>query len=298
MQRIALDTLVFDVALWPRVIRDDDRIAHLADVLRAGKTLPPIKVEKSTKLVLGGWHTAAACRLVGEPTYFVEFVEVPESLRLIYAYNEDIAAALPYRDADVRSVARRLYDQRCTNGNAPNVVELARDLGRSRQTVDRWVEDKVAARERSIEVHRTARQIAVQAFRAIEISFQRIATLVGISKAQAVSDAHVSIADRLQDSEIVTEAYNVIHLAIGQGASVAEADAARDWLLEKTNPDELKQRERRRAWTAVSTELQTWAERTSALSLPTIVDPTFSDAIRHSVESIETFLQQVKGRIA
>ena len=137
-----LDELTFDPVCWPRLIRDDVHVcSKLADVLRAGQSLPPIKVQRGSNLVLGGWHTVAACRIVGETTYFVELVDLPTEDRLLFAYREDVAAALPYSDADVKSVARRLYEQRsCVNGELPNVTTLADDLGRTQQTVARWVD--------------------------------------------------------------------------------------------------------------------------------------------------------------
>ena len=43
-RRLPLDLLVFDAEQWPRVMRDDARVEQLADAMRAGQELPPIKV--------------------------------------------------------------------------------------------------------------------------------------------------------------------------------------------------------------------------------------------------------------
>src|SRR5688572_12379092 len=142
MREMPIDRLQFDEHLWPRVRRDDDRVAHLADVLTAGGRLPAVKVQRGSGLVLGGWHTVAAYERLQRSAVPVELVDVPASEQLLYAYREDVASALPYSDSDVRSVARRLYAQRsAVIGDLPNVTDLARDLGRSMRTVAHWVED-------------------------------------------------------------------------------------------------------------------------------------------------------------
>jgi hypothetical protein len=301
-RRIEIDSLTFDPALWPRVTRDEARIEQLADVLRAGVELPPIKVQKGTTTVLGGWHTAAACRLVGEPSYFVEVVDVPPDERLLYAYREDVTAALPYSDKDTASVAQRLFRQRCTNGDMPNVVQLARDLGRARQTVDRWVADLVEQREKAIALKRAARVVAVQAFQASGLSTRRIEKLIGLSHGQVVSDAQVSIADHLKNSEVVAEAQSVIQLAISGGATVDEVEAARDWIIAQTDPGHLERRERRRVWMSAASEIRDVSSRLQAMTVPgrpedwTECESARAD-IRNAIQPIEIRIAELKARV-
>jgi hypothetical protein len=263
-----LDGLVFDDAIWPRVSLDQVRVDHLADLLRANQQLPPIKIQKGTSVVLGGRHTAAACRLVGETSYLVEFVDVAPEERLLYAYREDVAAALPYSDADVQSVARRLYEQRCTNGDSPNVAALATDLGRSQRTVAHWVDDLVKARSADVELKRAARVVAVQAFRHTGLSTRRVAALVGVDQKQVRTDSNVAIGPHLADSRVVSEAHSLIQLAIGSGATVAETEAARDWLIGQTDPGYLEQREQRRLIRQALSDLQDFSERLDRWTLP------------------------------
>lgn len=298
--RLALDTLTFDPQCWPRLMRDDARVQQLADILRAGQQLPPIKVQKGTTLVLGGWHTAAACRLVGEANYFVEFVDVPADERLLFAYREDVAAALSYSDADVKSVARRLYEQRsCVNGELPNVAELARDLGRLQQTVARWVDDLVVKKQAAIELKRNARIVAVQALSSTGLSRRRIASLLGISHTQVATDTQMSIALHLTDSRIVTEAHSLIHMSLGQGATQTEMEAARDWLFAQTDPDYLQQRERQERLTRLRAELQDVNERWQSFAMPDSwrgCDATRRDLLQE-ITSLEGHLEQLKARL-
>lgn len=229
MPDMPIDRLQFDEQLWPRVQRDAARVAHLADVLISGGRLPAVKVQRGSGLVLGGWHTVAAYQCLERSVVPVELVDIPASEQLLYAYREDVTSALPYSDADVRSVARRLYGQRsASNGELPNVTTLARDLGRSQRTVARWVDDLVAKKQAAVDLKRQARELAVQAFRATGLATRRIAALLGVSQAQVNSDSQVANAVHLSDSAIVAEAQSAIHLALGQGATVAEMEAARD----------------------------------------------------------------------
>ncbi len=301
-RRIEIDSLTFDPALWPRVSRDEARVEHLADVLRAGQELPPIKVQKGTTTVLGGWHTAAACRLVGEPSYFVEVVDVAPDDRLLFAYREDVAAALPYSDKDTASVAGRLFDQRCTNGDMPNVAQLARDLGRAQQTVDRWLADRIEKREKAVALKRAARVLAVHAFQATGLSIRQIGTLIGVEKSQVSRDTQLSIAGHLKDSEIVAEAQSVIQLAISGGATVADVEAARDWIIAQTDPGHLERRERRRAWSNAASEIGDVRERLQALVIPTRpTDWTDCEQARadilESITPIERYLAELKVRV-
>jgi len=255
-RRQPLDGLIFEDALWPRLAVNAGRVEYLADVLRAGQELPPIKVQKGTGLVLGGRHTVLACRLVGEPTYYVEIVDVPEPERLLYAYREDLAAALPYSDADVQSVAERLYRQRMNgNGHAPNVAQLARDLGRSQQTVDDWLRDLIEHERQRADRERHARALVVaMLINGSQISQRRIADLLGVGEATVRRDTESgNAAHSIADDRIVSLARSILAETAGRGSTDAERQAAADWLLLQINPDALATARRLRALTHVLT---------------------------------------------
>jgi len=235
MEDCEIARLIFDDAIYPRVRRDPERVDQLADLLRAQRPLPPVVVERETSLVLGGWHTVGAYEAIGATRVPVQFVDVSPSLRLIYAYNQDVTAAMPYRDVDVRKVARLEYERR--RGNGDSIERLARDLGRPRSTVQRWLSDLVERDEQTQAQERAARIVAVHAFRAADLSLRQIAGFVGVDKKQVGTDAQVSITPHLQDSRIVSAAHSLIHLSLGLGASREQMEAARDWLLAQTQPE-------------------------------------------------------------
>src|SRR4029453_15789101 len=97
---IAIDALVCDPAIWPRLARSPERIAQLANLLEEGIQLPPVKVERQSRRVLGGWHTLAAYESRHETVVPIEWIDFPEDspsgTALLFAYHVDVDAALPY----------------------------------------------------------------------------------------------------------------------------------------------------------------------------------------------------------
>lgn len=308
MGSVKLSTLVFDSTIWPRLQRDPERVAQFVDVLRsdAGKALPDIKVDRNTRRVLGGWHTVAAYQTLKIEDIPVEWVTLKDDSELgalLYSYREDAESALPYRDADVRSVARRIYElKRGANGDLPNVTDIARQLGRRQQTVAGWLTDLVEKDKATLELKRAGRVLAIHAFRAAGLSLRRIGILVGVTQTQVSSDTEVSIALHLADSRIVSEAQSLIHLAIGKGADLREAEAARDWIIEKTDPAYLRDREQHRAWTAVASEVRDWTERVTAFQIPPPPAAwsgceSVRAEIREAINLIETSIIELKARV-
>ena len=234
--------------------------------------------------------------------YFVELVDLPTEDRLLFAYREDVAAALPYSDADVKSVARRLYEQRsCVNGELPNVTTFGLgDYGRTQQTVARWVDDLVAKKQAAIELKRNARIVAIQALHATGCSVRRIVELIGsIDKSQVSRDTQVSIVGQLTDSAIVTEAHSLIHMTLGHGATQDEMEAARDWLFGQTDPDSFQQRERQDRLARLRSELQDVNERWQSFKMPDSwkgCEAARAEVLQE-IKSLEANLGQLEGGI-
>jgi len=304
---VKISTLVFDPTIWPRLERDTGRVHYFVDVIYAegDEPLPKVKVDRKTRRVLGGWHTVAALQTLKVDEVDVEWVDLKDNTQLgalLYAYREDSETALPYRDADVKSVAQRVYDLlRGTNGDLPNVAEIARKLGRTQQTVSGWLKDRVEKDKADLELKRAARAVAVHAFRAIGLSHARIASLIGISKTETVRNTELSITDHLTDSRIVSAAQSLIDLALGNGAETQHVEAARDWLISQTDPDFLERRQRQRVWTEIATAVKDW--RDEAQRLPQAPEEwleceTARIEILEALEPIETLLAGLRERLA
>jgi hypothetical protein len=230
--------LIEDERFWPRVQRSEDRVTYLADVLSAGGILPAVKIQRGTAVVLGGWHTIAAYRRLHRDTVPVETVDIPPADQLLFAYHEDAAAALPYSAADVKSVARRLYRQR-SNGQGANVVDIARDLGRARQTVEEWLADLVAADNERERLHRFGRAVAAHALSAARISQRRVGKLLGVSQKTVSNDAGLGITTHFADQSVVDMARGFIAETATRGSTPEERRRASDWLLEQVDPSAL-----------------------------------------------------------
>jgi len=251
---VAIDALVFDATLWPRVERNAARVAHFVELLKSGVELPAIKVQQGTTIVLGGWHTAQACRVVGQREVIVEVVDVPEADRLLFAYREDMAAALPYSPADAKSVAERLYRQR-SNGTQASVAQIARDLGRAQQTVQKWLDPLIEKDRQRQDRERQARALVVVMLTdGAQVSQRRVAGLLGVDEKTVRSDTRSGIAPHaIIDDQIVSLARSILAETAGRGSTDAERQAAADWLLERLNPDALATVRRLRALEQVLT---------------------------------------------
>ena len=225
-----LDTLVLDEKLWPRLWLDEDRVEHFVHLLAQGVELPPIKAAKNSLVVLGGWHTLHACQRAGRGEYPVEIVDVPEEDHLLFAYRDDMEAALSYSDTDVASVACRLYEQRdaAANGDGVNVAEIARDLQRSPRSVARWVHDLVEKSAERKARTRAARELAAQALLGIGVSKRKAARLLGVSEGQVRSDCQVAVTTHLGDEATVAAACALVEGAPGLRAH--EAGQALAWI--------------------------------------------------------------------
>jgi len=274
MTTLRINELVFDDTCYPRVRRDDARVKQLADLLEAGAELPPILVDKDTLVVLGGWHTVGAYEARDAATVPVKYVTIRDDDRLLFAYQQDVSAALPYQDVDVRKVARLEYDRRCRNGGA-TVDQIATALGRPLSTVHRWIADLVERKEQEREQQRNVRVVVVQAFLAVGVRPQQIAGFVGVTERQVRSDSQVGITSHLNDSRIVSAAQSQIHLALGQGATRDEVDRATEWLLAQTQPELLAQARATRAANTIESDLVRTLEflrHAAAVDLPPMVD--------------------------
>jgi hypothetical protein len=60
MKTVPISELVEDFSIYPRFSVDQQHVTHLADVLLAGKKLPPILVDKKSKRIVDGIHRKRA----------------------------------------------------------------------------------------------------------------------------------------------------------------------------------------------------------------------------------------------
>jgi hypothetical protein len=234
--RRPLKSLVLDKTLWPRIDLDEDRVNHFVHLLEAGVALPPIKAQRNSLVVLGGWHTYHACLRAGRDEYLVDLVDVSDEERLLFAYNDDVAAAMAYCDADVESVACRLYAQRAANlanGELVNVAALARDLQRPQRTVARWVEDLVDEAEAARDRARVARELAVHALLATGRSKRKVATLFEISEMEVRRISQVAILSHLNSDPTIQEARQILRALSRDGIAEPDVEQALDWITEQ-----------------------------------------------------------------
>jgi hypothetical protein len=301
-------TLQFDERVWPRLARNTDRVVQLADRLEAGEKLPALKVDRKTRCVLSGWHTAAAYERRGQNEVPVEWVKLDDdpAAALRFAYHVDDKAALPPTDADVRSVAKRLYEL-AINGNEetePNVSAIAKELGRPRRTVDGWLEDLVRQRQEQIRLFKSARVVAVHAYLKTGLSQRNVAESFGISKTEVVRIGDLAITDHFEQPQVIDRALTLI--AVASGRTPEEAKAARDWVTEQTDPEQLRAQKASRVLAHIDGTLSTERaalQRIDLASIPSLEGLRYGliesrqRQILESVDQIVTICHDIRRRV-
>lgn len=303
MTEFPIAKLVFDAQLWPRVERDEARVAHLADVLTAGGRLPAVKIQRKTAVVLGGWHTVAAYQRLRRETVPVETVDVDDADRLLYAYREDAEAALPYTNADAKSVAQRLYQCR-SNGHGANVAEIARDLGRAQKTVEDWVCDLVAADNARERLHRLGRAVAIHALLGAKCQVRRIGELLSVGKSTVSRDSETAIAGLITDPAVVAMARGFIAETATRGSTAEERQRASDWLLEQVDPSALHYARQLRALNSALDWVRPMREQLARIATTDLAGVSNSDhedvrarrgELVTELESIRRITQTIEG---
>ncbi len=75
MKKHPLSALVFDFTLFPRGSIDSHHVGEIESAIRAGSSMPPLVIDKSSKRVADGFHRSKALiRIYGED-YEVECIE-------------------------------------------------------------------------------------------------------------------------------------------------------------------------------------------------------------------------------
>lgn len=73
LEKVKLSELVFDYDLYPRVAVDSSNVRYMRQALAAGHVLPPVVVDKKTKVLVDGVHRVRLYRSIHEdPNHKIE----------------------------------------------------------------------------------------------------------------------------------------------------------------------------------------------------------------------------------
>lgn len=198
MSAVAIDLIALDASINPRSGLDQPTVDRYVDAIATGETLPPVKVERGTMRLLGGWHRHAAHLVLGLAEIEAVEVDVPAGMTpKLYAAADNAEHGLPLVDHDARALAREMYDQ------APDVTiaAVAKALHRPRKTVEGWVTDLAEDRRRADEHAREVRRCLALMLKQLGWTQQQVAEVLGVTR-QAVGQATADspLLDSLDES--------------------------------------------------------------------------------------------------
>lgn len=203
----AVADIVLDEATYPRAGRDPALIARYAGAMAEGAEFPPVVVESGTGRLLDGWHRREAAVSLGRTEIAADFHTVPAGVSAKrYAATLSAKHGVPIADVDLRALSRELFeaDERLS------VADLARDLGRPRQTVQGWVQDLADSREQTKVRQREVRRLAVLLLTALDWPQQQIGEALGVSQRTVSNDADIGGAASDLDESLLRAALDLI----------------------------------------------------------------------------------------
>lgn len=203
MSAVAIDAVVLDPSINPRSGLDQPTVDRYVDAIAAGETLPPVKVERGSMRLLGGWHRHAAHLALGLAEIEAVEVDVPAGMTpKLYAAADNAEHGLPLVDGDARALAREMYDQ------APDVTiaAVAKALHRPRKTVEGWVTDLAEDRRRQEEHSREVRRCLALMLKQLGWTQQRVAEVLGIDKGTMSRLVAGDVATNQLDESVLRDA--------------------------------------------------------------------------------------------
>ncbi|WP_114679319.1 helix-turn-helix domain-containing protein, partial [Desulfotruncus alcoholivorax] len=163
-----ISDVVIDETIYPRADFDPDTVERYREAMTAGAIFPPIAITQDNRL-LDGRHRLEAYKLVGTAEIEVKIEEPADPAARAVELN--LRHGKPLTRGEMKELARRWY------GTKP-VIEIAKTLGITRQTVQNWVSDLAAERE---EAREEIREKAMK-MRAEGFTQEKIAERLGIDR--------------------------------------------------------------------------------------------------------------------
>jgi predicted transcriptional regulator len=248
--RLDVDSVVFDMSIYPRLQWSARTVERYSEALNAGETLPPIIVEVGTLRLLDGLHRLKAHQANELTEIEVEQHSVPEGVpATLYAASLSARHGDRMTGEDLKAVARQVVKA------SPefSFSSVARMLGVSNQTVGRWCAD-ISERERQL------RQVRALLLVRSGMSQRQAAEHLGVTQGTVNSDFHAEIPNHLD--ELIAE---VLDDLPAECAAVAD-DLSQELVVSKWSEEEQQMLDTLRSGVTVVANLHShgdlvrWAE--------------------------------------
>jgi transcriptional regulator with XRE-family HTH domain len=189
MTPVLIDTVVFDLSIYPRAEWSATTVDRYEEALRAGEVLPPIILEEGTNRLLDGLHRFKAHQKLGLADIDVTYETVPDGVSpKLYAASLSTRHGDRMSNNDCKVVAR---EELSANPDA-NLTTVARMLGVHPSTVGRWCSD-IGEHQKEV------RQVKAILLTAAGWSQRKAAELLGVTQGTVNSDLQLQIPDRVDD---------------------------------------------------------------------------------------------------
>ncbi len=141
VQSINVEDIILDSSIYPRNNIDHKRVSMFEENMRDGFDFDPIHLqehpdEPGKYRILDGAHRFNAYKGIGVKEIKAEIINLNGKNPILYAARQAIGPR-QLNDEEARSAARRAYQ----DDPKLSSVEIGKDVGRSRQAVDKYITD-------------------------------------------------------------------------------------------------------------------------------------------------------------
>jgi ParB-like chromosome segregation protein Spo0J len=197
-----LAQVVLDRSAWPRFTWDLDRIELFKGLVASGEEVPPIEVvrrEDGKFIIADGVHRAVAARWAGRNDIEALVLDPADGESLLgFAYRRALETAtrtaLPLTKDERRRAVRRLLAESSDLSHR----SIAKLVGVSHDTVDRWAKDEATSNESEPE-RMTPFETSARAARRLASAFVRLDESRGLLDTLRPSRMGSHLADALAD---------------------------------------------------------------------------------------------------
>lgn len=238
--RISLDDVVFNSDVYPRSSPDAGTVDRYSEAMQEGATFPPLILERDTNILLDGWHRCKAAQQIGVKELAADWHTVPNGMHpKLYAASLSVRHGLVIPTSDLRGLARELYE----HDEQLDIAEVARALGRARETVRNWVQDIADERQATEERKREITGVSTALLRELDWTWPQIGKLFGLSK-DAVARAGQSAVSRDLDPAVLKAALGLIPQDARPNAEAVADRWRQERIFAKWSPEERELRDR------------------------------------------------------
>lgn len=208
---LAIEDVSIDLNIYPRSGWSTSTVQRYAEAMEAGDRFPPIVLERDTNRLLDGMHRYQAHRERGIARIDVEYHDVPVGIPTkLYAASLSTKHGDRITGEDLKEVARGTIKDN-PDFSMKTVAQL---LGRTRQTVSRWVGDIT---ERRKEVRKVKALILSRA----GWTQEQAGEFLGVDQATIMRDVNDNILHNLTE-DLLREALEAFEDENGEFAEIAE----------------------------------------------------------------------------